>query len=111
MIPLVYDEMYNSANDNPIFSHEEYLIAAETESENLTALNEAMKRLSDRQREALSLKFENDRSYSDIAEIMEISIESARTLVYRALKELRKCFKNECQFIQVLFFLYRHPNP
>ncbi|HZK97392.1 MAG TPA: sigma-70 family RNA polymerase sigma factor [Prolixibacteraceae bacterium] len=111
VIPLVYDEMYNSANDNPIFSHEEYLIAAETESENLTALNEAMKRLSDRQREALSLKFENDRSYSDIAEIMEISIESARTLVYRALKELRKCFKNECQFIQVLFFLYRHPNP
>jgi len=103
--------MFYSPNDNQYISCEDSLIAVETEAENHRALSEALKTLSNRQREGLSLKFEYDHSYPEIAEIMDISVESARTIIYRALKELRKCFKDKGQSIQLLFFLscYRHP--
>ena len=107
-IPLVYDEGINLQNDNPSFTHEDYLIAQETEVENHDALIRAMKTLSNRQREGLSLKFEHDHSYLEIAEIMGISVESARTIIYRALKELRKCIENKGHSIQLLFFLSRY---
>lgn len=107
-VQLVYDEMSYSGNDHPDLSHEDYLIAAETEAEDFKVLHDAMKRLSNRQREGLSLKFEYERSYSEIAEIMEISVESARTMIYRALKELRKCIDAKGHPIQLLFFLSRY---
>ena len=66
-----------------------------------------MKTLSNRQREGLSLKFEHNHTYPEIAEIMGISIESARTMIYRALKDLRKCIESNGLSIQLLFFLSR----
>lgn len=111
MIPIVYDEMINSTNDDLVFSYEDYLIATETEAEDHKVLYDAMKTLSNRQREALSLKFEHDRPYPEIAEIMDISVESVRTIIYRALKELRKCIEERNLSIQLLFFLSRHPHP
>jgi RNA polymerase sigma factor (sigma-70 family) len=106
VIPLVYNEMINSP-DCMVFSHEHDLIAAETESEGYKALYDAMKTLSNRQREGLSLKFEHKHSYPEIAEIMGISVESARTIIYRALKELRSCIEQKAHLIQLLFF-YSH---
>ena len=111
VIKLVYDEMISSPNDTPEVSHEDFLIAAETEVENRGVLSKAMKTLSNRQREGLSLKFEHDCSYSDIAEIMGISVESARTIIYRALKELRMCLGSKVHSIQLLVFLSPHPHP
>ena len=111
VIPIVYDEMISSPNVDFAFSHEDYLIATETEAANYKVLNDVMKTLSNRQREALSLKFEHARSYPEIAEIMGISIESARTIIYRALKELRKCIDTKGHSIQLLFILLRYPFP
>lgn len=111
VLPLVYDEPISSPNDNPVFSYEDYLIAAETETENSMVLNGALKTLSDRQREGLSLKFEHGHTYPEIAEIMGISVESARTIIYRALKELRKYIEDKGHSIQLLFFLSRHLHP
>ena len=108
VISIEYDEMINTAKDSPVFSHEDFMIAEETETEDRMALNDAMKTLTDRQREGLSLKFEHDHSYIEIAEIMGISVESARTIIYRALKELRKCFEGKSHHIQILFFLSRY---
>jgi len=107
MISIVYDDMVSSQNENPNFSCEDSLIAAETEAENHALLIKAMKTLSNRQREGLSLKFEHNLNYQDIAKIMEISVESARTMIYRALKELRKCIDYKGHTIQLLFFLCR----
>lgn len=104
LIPLVFDEIFASTDD-VAFSHEDILIASETEDENHTMLHTVMRTLSDRQREALSLKFEYDHSYTEIAEIMGVSVESARTIIYRALKELRKCIEQKGHSIQLLFFL------
>ena len=92
-------------DDALVFSHEDYLISVETEIEDHKLLYEAMKTLSNRQREGLSLKFEHNHSYTEIAEIMGISIESARTMIYRALKDLRKCIENNGLSVQLLFFL------
>jgi len=46
-------------------------------------------KLSDRQREALYLKFYQNMDYEDICEIMEINYQSARNLVFRAIQTLR----------------------
>ena len=105
IIPLSFDEAIDSTYDSPVFSHEDYLISIEIEAEDHKALYNAMKTLSSRQREGLSLKFEHNHTYPEIAEIMGISIESARTIIYRALKDLRKCIDNKGLSIQLLFIL------
>ena len=105
VIPIVYNEMIIDPEDTLVFSHEDYLISVETEIEDYKVLHDAMKTLSNRQREGLSLKFEHNHTYPEIAEIMGISIESARTIIYRALKDLRQCIENNRLSIQLLFFL------
>ncbi len=107
VIPREYHELNFSMNDNPDLSCEDSLISIETEIENHRALSEAMKSLSNRQREGLSLKFEHNCSYAEIAEIMGVTIESARTIIYRALKELRKCFEHKGVTIQLLFSFFQ----
>jgi len=107
VIPIVYNEMIIDPDDALVFSHEDYLISVETEIQDHKILHDAMKTLSNRQREGLSLKFEHNHTYPEIAEIMEISIESARTMIYRALKDLRQCIENNGLTIQSLFFLSR----
>ena len=109
LIPVVYDEMIYSQNNIQDLSCEDSIIASETEAENRVFLNEAMKTLSNRQHEALSLKFEHNQSYHEIAEIMGISVESARTMIYRALKVLREGIEHKGHSIQLLFFLTRYP--
>jgi len=108
LIPVAYDEMSSSPNNMQDLSCEDSIIASETEAENRGILIEAMKTLSKRQHEALSLKFEYNQPYHKIAEIMDISVESARTMIYRALKELRKCIEHKAHSIQLLFFLANH---
>lgn len=108
-ISFVNKERIYTQEENPVFSHEDCLIAAETKAEEYKVLNSAMKKLANRQREALSLKFEYDHSYTEISEIMDISVESARSIVYLALKELRKCIEHMGHTIQLLFFLSSFP--
>lgn len=69
---------------------EEVLIHSETEQENLDQLENAIKQLTKLQQRALFLKFEQDLTYAEIATLLNISVESARTNMYRALKALRK---------------------
>lgn len=71
-------------------STEEEIIAGETQKEIMETLANAINRLPERQHEGIILKFRNELSYEEIAQIMEISIESARTLVYRSIKALRQ---------------------
>jgi RNA polymerase sigma factor (sigma-70 family) len=84
---------------------EESVIATETEEENERALKKALEKLTYKQREALSLKFEQNLTYPEIAEILDVSVESTRTAIYRALKILRKSIQDDKSSIQLLFFL------
>jgi len=59
-----------------------------------------MNSLTAHQREGLNLKFVHNLTYAEIAEILGISIESARTSIYRALKTLRNSITDDKAFIQ-----------
>ena len=71
------------------FSVEEEMIISEKERETLQHLAAEINLLPDRQREILYLRFHQDLDYDEIAAIMQISVPTCRTFVYRALKQLR----------------------
>ncbi|RKR12021.1 RNA polymerase sigma factor (sigma-70 family) [Flavobacterium sp. 90] len=71
-------------------SAEDELISSETTFTKHANLALALTSLSKKQRQALHLRFTEDQSYEEISSTLEITLESCRTLIYRALKELRK---------------------
>ncbi|MGS2738422.1 RNA polymerase sigma factor [Sinomicrobium sp. M5D2P17] len=76
----------------PLFvvnSTEEEYIFKEFHTERVIRMESSFSLLTDRQRQALFLKFKEEKPYEEIAEIMNISIETSRTLIYRAVKVLR----------------------
>ncbi len=70
-------------------SFQEQLIELEISSEIKEKLSAAVNSLPLKQKEIIYLKFEEELEYSEISEIMKISVESARKLLYRALLSLR----------------------
>jgi RNA polymerase sigma factor (sigma-70 family) len=56
---------------------------------NIIALKKAFKNLSDRQKEVIYLRFYNQLSYSEIAEIMDVQVKAIYKLTARALQSLR----------------------
>lgn len=56
----------------------------------VSKLQEQIKKLPSRQREIVYLKFNEELRYEEIAEMLNISIPTCRTLVYRAIKQLRE---------------------
>lgn len=72
-------------------SYEAQLIDRQLTAEKITQLNEAITKLSKRQREIIYYSFFEGFNYNQIQEIMGLeSHQSARNLMYKALKELRK---------------------
>ncbi|MBU2995854.1 sigma-70 family RNA polymerase sigma factor [Cellulophaga baltica] len=71
-------------------SCEKSIIKEEHSSERNAKLANALKTLTDKQRKILFLRFNEEKTYEEIAVIMEISIQTARTSIYRAIKTLRK---------------------
>ena len=63
------------------------------EEENRVRLARVLDKLSPRQKEAIYLKYQNGFSYDEIASVMTISNQSVRTIVFSALKALRKHLK------------------
>ncbi|MBO9637571.1 MAG: sigma-70 region 4 domain-containing protein, partial [Siphonobacter aquaeclarae] len=59
-------------------------------------------RLPERQREILYLRFRHDFDYEQIASLMQISVPTCRTFIYRALKQLR----GKLELLTLLFLLF-----
>jgi RNA polymerase sigma factor (sigma-70 family) len=76
----------------------------ENQEENIEDIRIAMGKLSERQQEVLNLRFQVGLSYTEIAKILDISIESARTLVYRSVKTIREELKLNNNAL-ILFYL------
>ena len=73
-------------------------------------LKKVYKNLTDRQQEALYLKYICDFDYAEIAEMMDINIESVRTIIYRTLKSLNETFGTSEHASVILWSLVkRHP--
>lgn len=110
-IPIVFDDRLASFHENQVLPFEDLLIASETEIENYRMLKDALKKLTDRQREGLSLKFEQNFSYPEIAEILGVTVESVRTSIYRALKLLRKSMEDKNVSLHLFHLLWRPTFP
>ena len=81
---------------------EEGIIANEWEVERSQKLKLALKALSKRQRKGLKLRFTENNSYEEIAERMNVSVPSSRTIIYRAIKTLRK----EMQYFILVYLIF-----
>jgi RNA polymerase sigma factor (sigma-70 family) len=75
---------------NLCFSAEELMIRAEETTECFRSLIREMNLLPSRQKEVLYLRFNSELEYEEIAALMKISVSSCRTMLFRAIKQLRK---------------------
>lgn len=71
-------------------SPEDFLIAQQLTAEQHAQVQAALGQLSNRQREAIYLKFFDGFSYDRISEIMALHPQSVRNLIYQSLKVLKQ---------------------
>ncbi len=71
-------------------SIEDRMTEAEFENDRTYKLAKAITQLSKKQRKALFLRFTQEHSYEEVATIMNVSVATSRTIIYRAIKTLRK---------------------
>lgn len=83
------------------FSVEHDIIIDEKQREILDHLAAEINQLPDRQKEILYLRFNQDLDYEEIASMMQISVPTCRTFIYRALKQLH----GKLEFGSVLLIL------
>ena len=84
------------------YSVEHEIILEEKSTAKMNLLNRALKELTPRQKEAIYLKFTEELEYDEIAEMLEMSIEACRNLIYRGIKSLKESFQGNKSLI--LFF-------
>lgn len=86
----VSEEQVLGASFPMTFSHEHILIESQLNQERLLKLNEAIRELSPRKREAIYYVYYEGMSYQQVSDLMNLSdAKSARDLVYKALRCLR----------------------
>lgn len=68
---------------------EDTLIEEEDMKEIRSVIEKMLNRLTDRQREAIYLRYIKEYDYEKVAELMRISIESCRNLISKSLKKMR----------------------
>ncbi len=85
-------DIFEKVNDTMNFSksYEETLIESEILDERLLKLSNTICFLSKKQRQVLFLRFTEEKDYEEISKIMNVSVQTSRTIIYRAIKVLRK---------------------
>lgn len=98
------------------FSREEELIGEQFDAYRKKMLRSSFAKLSSRQKEAVFLRFYENMSYAEIAEILNLKeVKYARTLVYRALLVLKDALKGQSltlySALPYFNLLLRHARP
>lgn len=78
----------------PVYNIESRIIEQEHEKEIQNTLLNALKSLPSKQKEAIYLRFNESLEYNEIASILEITVESVRKQVHRAIKTIREVVLN-----------------
>ncbi len=104
-LSLVYTSGFLEENDRSSATAESDF--QEEQEATIERIKNAIGKLPDRQQEALNLRFQVGLSYHEVAVLMEISVESVRTLVYRSVKVLREELKIKESSL-LLFFMQLH---
>lgn len=71
------------------FSPEDIIIAAEQQTEQQLKLSQYLNQLPKRQKEVIYLRFYEELSYPEIAEIMKVNYQSVINLAHKAIAQLR----------------------
>lgn len=87
------------------FSIQEQLVETETERQRLQQLNHMINILPERQKEVLYLKFYQNLSNQEIAELLDIQYQSVSNLLQRALIYLRNHWKEEFTLSILIYLL------
>lgn len=74
----------------PANSIEDEIIHKELAIEKKNRVQNALSFLTEKQRQCIQLRFTEGKSYDEIAELMNVSVETSRTIIYRGMKVLRK---------------------
>jgi len=91
IIPISYDSTSQKhAIEDYSNSIEEDIIAAENLDDSTLKLTNAISLLSKKQKLALSLRYNEEKQYEEIAQIMNVSLQTSRTIIYRTIKALKK---------------------
>ena len=88
----------------PEYSIETSIIEDELEAEINYRVQALLKKLPAKQKEALYLRFNEALEYQEIAGILNISVESARKQVYRAIQSIRNQLNNQSYILWFGFF-------
>jgi RNA polymerase sigma factor (sigma-70 family) len=73
-----------------VFSTEDFIVKEETDSQVIVALVQSLKKLTERQREVVLLRFNHELEFQEIAMVMDMNVQSARNLLFRALENIRR---------------------
>ncbi|PJJ07110.1 RNA polymerase sigma factor (sigma-70 family) [Flavobacterium sp. 1] len=88
------------------FSIEQQLIDDETTAEKVLQLNMLINSLPSRQKEALYLRYHQQLTVDQIAEIMSVNYQSASNILFRGIQNLRKDWKENISIILILSSSY-----
>jgi len=78
-----------------MYSVEHEMVLDENKNRRNLLFVNALQQLSPRQKEAVYLKFTSGLAYEEVSEIMEMSVEACRNLIYRAIKALKEGIHEE----------------
>jgi RNA polymerase sigma factor (sigma-70 family) len=68
----------------------DHIVATENQQEIRRRVEKLLSTLTDRQREAIYLRFKQELSYEEIASLLDMSVYATRNLVFRAMERMRK---------------------
>ena len=87
-------------------SSEATMIVNEELQSKIDALHESIKRLPERQKEALYLKFYGDQSFAEIGHAMDISTRAVYKLIYKALDNLGEDLNTSTHYISSILTIF-----
>lgn len=105
-----YQKIYTANSEalsSEVESVEELFINEEIFKEKSQRVLQALNLLPKRQKQGILLKFVHNKNYQEIAEIMQVNIDTSRTIVYRGLKTLRK---NLLTIFWLLLHIWQYEN-
>ena len=98
-----HEAILNTLVDLPTDYH---LILEETETQQTERLQNAINGLSPRQKEVIIFRYQYEFSLEEISEIMQLTNQSVRNVLHRAVSQLRQHFEvaGWCIYLFLLFF-------
>ncbi|MGV8137337.1 MAG: RNA polymerase sigma factor [Mangrovibacterium sp.] len=89
----------------------DYSFAEDTEENNdderITLLQNAMKELTARQKEAIYLKYVTGLSYDELSSAMNLSYQASRNLIFHAMERLRKAIADKALLLWAIIYKSR----